>query len=540
MTLGLFTRSGSGRLGVRLIAAVCLLLFAGYRPAGGAQEEVLTFAIETFAIEGNSVLEPRELETALAPFVGDEKTAKDVEKAREALEGLYHELGYPTVLVNIPEQGVESGEVRLEVIESRIRRVRVTGSRYFSPRKVLEELPSFQPDSILFLPNVQAELSGLNRNPDLSVTPVMAPGRRLGTIDVELKVDDRLPLHGSLEFNNRSTHTTSDQRLIASLRYDNLWLKGHSVSLQYQISPEQPDEVQVVAGSYMLPSPWGRDQQIVLYAVASDSESAFGEGFEVIGKGEIYGLRYVVGLPAGESYFHNLTVGLDYKDFDESIGREDQTGTPLTTPMRYLPLSLAYTGFLADPKGQTQFSFGINLALRDLIDTDPVDFDVKRFKARGNYLYVTGGVERTHKLPYGLGLFVKADGQIATEPLISNEQYVAGGVDSVRGYKESEAVGDHALHGRIELSGPDLFDLAGVEPKADIVPHVFWDGAYLRLDEPLPGETEETTLSAVGVGVGGAITKWFSYGLDWGMPLSATDNVDRRSGRLHFRFKGEF
>ena len=56
-------------------------------------------------------------------------------------------------------------------------------------------------------------------------------------------------------------------------------------------------------------------------------------------------------------------------------------------------------------------------------------------------MYFTAGMERDHKLPSGMGLFLKLDGQIADQPLISHEQYIAGGMTNVRGYKEAEALG---------------------------------------------------------------------------------------------------
>ena len=39
-------------------------------------------------------------------------------------------------------------------------------------------------------------------------------------------------------------------------------------------------------------------------------------------------------------------------------------------------------------------------------------------------------------------LSLRADGQWANEPLISNEQFGAGGVASVRGYQEGQVFGD--------------------------------------------------------------------------------------------------
>lgn len=153
---------------------LCLALVALSWVAGAhvfASEGELTFDIHSFYIEGNTVLKKEVLTMGIKEYVGRSKTAEDVEAARETLERLYHEVGYPTVLVNIPEQAVDDGIVKLQVIESRIKRVRVKGNKYFTMAHIKEKLEGIQPGKILFLPDVRKELGRLNQNPDLKISP---------------------------------------------------------------------------------------------------------------------------------------------------------------------------------------------------------------------------------------------------------------------------------------------------------------------------------------------------------------------------------
>ena len=71
-----------------------------------------------------------------------------------------------------------------------------------------------------------------------------------GTVDLALNVDDHLPLHGSLELNNQNTPETKPLRAIAALRYSNLFAQFDSVSVQYQVAPQNTGEVNVVAANY--------------------------------------------------------------------------------------------------------------------------------------------------------------------------------------------------------------------------------------------------------------------------------------------------
>ena len=529
---------------VRVLMSLMIVLFVFFSSFSSVMgqetgdEKTLTFAIHQFEIAGNTKLPSGDIDAVLDAFVGPHQTAEDVEKARTTLEQFYHKNGYPTALINIPEQTVESGVVRLEVIESKIRRVRITGNNYFTMESILKKMPSFRPGEILYLPDIQEELAQVNSNPDLKVAPVLVPGKELGTIDVELKVKDKLPLHGSLELNNRNTHDTSRLRLNALLRYDNLWQKAHSITLQYQMSPEHADEVRALAVSYVLPAPWNSDHIVAMYGIMSDSEVAFGEGFQTVGKGYIAGFRDVIPLPEREKYTHSLSLGLDYKDYDDELSFESGGDTE-TTPITYLPISFSYNSALNHHSGISKFSLGMNMVFRGLV-TDRSEFEDKRYKSRGNYVYGTLGIERYQMLPFGFQLLIKGDGQLSDQPLPSNEQYIAGGLQSVRGYKESESVGDNALHGTAELSYPKLAQRIGLPDWVSISPNIFYDIVSLRILSPLSGQQQPGNLAGAGAGVRGKLSSFLDYEVAWGMALEPTEETGRGDQEVYFVVKGQF
>lgn len=500
------------------------------------------FEITGFEVTGNTLFPEDKLREATVPFTGRGKTAADVEKARDALEKFYHEAGYPAVMVNIPEQTLQEGVVRLQVIESRIGRVKITGNRYFTMEKMMRDLPSFTPGSILYLPQVQKELGRLNRSQDIKVDPVMTPGKELGTIDVELKVEDRLPLHGYLELNNRASHDTSELRLSGMVRYDNLWQKEHSLSFQYLTSPLKAGEVEVLGASYVLPAPWQEDDQLALYGIKSDSDTSFVQGFEgfnVIGKGKIFGTRYVTALPDYRLYAHNLTLGLDYKQFDQAVGFTTASGQTTHTPISYMPFSFSYSASLPDEwGGMNLFNFGVNLNFRG-VGSHEEQFEIARFKARADYVYTTASFQRTQKLPRGMNLSVKVDGQSSGQPLVDNEQYVAGGMESVRGYKEAEASGDEAVHAMVEVSFPNPFEKSRIGKWFQMSPFLFYDMAELTIQDPL-NQARHIALEGAGAGMRGSIAKNLEYELDWAMALDPTDRTKRNDKRGYFKLKAVF
>ena len=82
-----------------------------------------SFNIMEYRIEGNKVLSGTRIEEIVYRYLGEEKTIADVEAARAALEQAYRDAGYLTVLVDIPEQTVSSGIVRLKVAEGSVEKV---------------------------------------------------------------------------------------------------------------------------------------------------------------------------------------------------------------------------------------------------------------------------------------------------------------------------------------------------------------------------------------------------------------------------------
>jgi hemolysin activation/secretion protein len=450
-----------------------------------------------------------------------------VEAARDSLERFYHELGYPTVLVNIPEQTVSDGIVKFQVIESKIKRVWVEGNKYFTMAHIKKKLPSVVPGKILYLPDVRKDLARVNQTPDLKVSPLLIPGKELGTINVGLKVEDSLPLHGSLELNNRTTHDTTDLRLNGSFRYDNLWQKGHSIGVQFQVSPQDANEVKMASASYTMTTPWNQDHLLLGYFIWSDSETASGDGFDVIGDGMIAGFRYMMSLPGQGRYSHNISLGTDWKDFNEEVEGD-------TTPIAYMPFTVAYSASLGDTAGRTDFSAGLNFLFREWFVNDTGEFENKRYGSTGNYIYLTAGVERRQKLPKNFSLFARFDGQASGQPLISNEQYNAGGVNSVRGYMESEMPGDNAVHGTLELFSPSLFKAL------PMLPYCFYDFAWLDRKQPLEGEYSDAFIHGTGIGIQGAWKKMIEYKLDLGVALKDTEETQTGDAMVYFKVKWKF
>src|SRR5262245_53579086 len=93
------------RAAAALLAAALASPLLRAQPAAAALEAA-RFDILEFHIDGNSLLPAEAVERAVMPHMGEGRTLRDAENARAALERRYHEAGWQTVLVTIPEQEV--------------------------------------------------------------------------------------------------------------------------------------------------------------------------------------------------------------------------------------------------------------------------------------------------------------------------------------------------------------------------------------------------------------------------------------------------
>lgn len=494
---------------------------------------VASFDILEYVVEGNRVLPAIVIEEALTPYLGENKGLAEVEQARDALEKAYHDAGYLTVLVNIPEQKVQRGVLRLEVVEGSVERLRVTGSRYYSLGYIRANVPSLQAGSVPYFPAVQEELAQLSRTADRRITPVLRPGKGPGKVDIDLKVEDQLPLHGSVELTNRQSAGTEELRLSGMLRYDNLWQREHSLTLNAQTAPQEPDQVKVASLSYLLPVP-GSKTMLALYSLRSDSDVAAAADVNVIGNGSIHGLRAVRPLPSREGYGHSLTFGLDYKDFKESV-RLLGSDT-LNTPISYAPLLLQYGASAAGDDNSTEFGVGATFGVRGLFGSRDTEFENKRFLARANFFVLRADLKHVMALPAGWALHGSLNGQFSGQPLVSSEQMSAGGAETVRGYLEGERFGDQGLRGGLELLTPLLWQ----GEKAELLRgQVFVERALLRVSDPLPEQQARFSLTGAGVGLR-LRYRSFRAEVDVAHAFSEGSSTRKGNNRGHFRLALEF
>lgn len=520
------------------------------------------FPIAAFDISGVTKLSAAEIERIVYAHAGPDRTPQDVEAARKAIQDAYAAKGYEAVVVEVPGQPPElfrQGIVQIQVSEAPIGQVRVVDAKHHSAAVVRRQVPSLVEGQPVDLKALQADVSAANRFPDRTITPSFKAGTEPGTVDIELKVKDELPFHAALELNNDHGPSTRPLRLSYTLRYTDLWKAGHSISASYIVAPQDKRESEVFSGSYTAPligTPW----TLMAYGYKSNSNVAALGGTNVLGDGYQVGLRAIYRLPA-EKTFQSISFGPDFKDFQQDIFVGGVAAG--SAPIRYIPLVAEYSLAGGDDKNSYDLTLGVTAGVRafkrvrcfdrqlnqsapriDCINGLPNHEFVDQFRDREansneNFVHFNASANYSLVLPEDFVAAFRLTGQFADSHLVTNEQFSVGGLTSVRGYLQSEAVGDDGIGTSFELRSPSIAPLLG-KYVDELRFYGFVDSGYVHVRSPLLDQQSEFGLISVGGGARIGLFKYLTGEIAVGVPLRDGPASKRGDPRATFVARGEF
>ena len=587
-----------------------------------------TFEIRHYDVVGNTLLTQPTIDAIITNGIGTNITFLQVQKVLGELQLAYRERGFASAKVSLPPQQLTNATITVQVMEGVLVDARVLGNRYFSSNNVMRALPSVQDaliwkDQVVNSSALQREVDLANQNRDRTIYPVIAPGPEPGTSVLELRVKDRLPLHGKVDLNNQNTPGTPDWRVNASANYANLWQSEHQLGLSYGFTPEEynvegpghefllnrplianygafyrlpfgevsalQNQINASAGQFgydeatrqfRLP-PAGARPDLTFYGSYASSDTGVKLGPPVLvsqtplltivsqDSGQDLTINASAGgrlnlpLALSDTKRFGFSAGLDWKRYSlESFNTNNFIITTVVTnssgsqiiqsvvsspqPTRrnefdYLPLALGVDYFQTDSSG----SFAASLGLSANFVGEDQDFVLASYsrKARAEYGKATLSLTRDQTVFKNWSLLLRASGQAATGPLISNEQFAMGGVNSVRGYYEGDQYGDTGWFGSVELRTPfitgDVAVWSGVAP-VWLRGSIFFDVSQRYPMDTSPGRDIYRTLTGTGFGLSANINNRVDAKLIVGWPLEDSANTRAGDVRANFSIGAQF
>lgn len=500
-------------------------------PAKTAPAEPPRFDISRFEVSGNSLIDTQQILALTASHTGTARDFGDVQRALEAVQQAYLAAGYGSVQVFLPEQELTQGVVKLQVIEPKIRAIRVEGNHFFGTDNIRESVPALREGTTPSTPAIAAALKLANENPAKQSSVQLRNTDNPEQMDAVIKVVDEKPWKVALSLDNTGTPATGISRLGIAYQHANIADRDQVLTLQYITSPSKPKQVGIYGAGYHVPL-YGLGDSVDIFAGYADVDSGKVENlFNISGRGTVAGLRYnQLFRPIG-AYEHRVIYGIDYRDYETHAVLIGST-TSLVPDVRVHPLSVAYAGQWTTPSQQAGFNITAVRNFPGGKDGQDSTFQAARAEATSRYSALRFNGQFSQALPSDWQFRVAGAAQYSRHALISGEQFGIAGANAVRGFREREVADDRGYHGSIELYSPDfggLTRIGGTSARG----LVFYDFGRVLRNRALAGEQEAESISSIGLGLRMNIRKDFFLRLDWANVRDGGGGQDRSENKLH-------
>ena len=502
--------------------------------ADEAGQETLRFAITRYAVEGATLLTPAEIEAAVAPFIGTDKDFSDVQSALEVIEALYAERGYSAVHVLLPEQEMEAGTVRFQVIEGHYGKVTVKNNRFFSEANLLNAIPSVRSGGVPKSKQVARELRLANENPARQLNVVLKGGERDDELDASLQVSDSKFSQWTLTADNSGTVETGRSRISLAYRHANLFDADQVAQVQVQISPEHTDRSQVVGGSYRIPL-YGLGHSVEFFGSYSNINAVVGGLSNFQGGGLMFSTRYNVPLERRGTFDPRVSFGLDWRRFDK-IELTSPPPTTLFGEIVVTPLSAAYATQGRLGKGDVALNTSLTVNVPVAGSGKSADFAaydrINTAAPEPHYKVLRFGASYFLPLAADWQWRTAFSGQWSNDRLIQGEQIRLGGADGVRGFSEGSETGERGGKFNLELYAP-AWNMGGLGTRGLL----FADAGRVQ-----PETGDSTGIASLGLGLRASYSGSLALRFDAGRIMNEGTDPKQQQGdwRLHASLSGTF
>jgi hemolysin activation/secretion protein len=375
----------------------------------------------------------------------------------------------------------------------------------------------------------------MNKNPDRQVKATLKAGKKPETTDILLNVETHFPGHAGFSFDREGSPSTGQDRYGYNAKYNNFLGLDDTLLAGYMLGDD-------FDGKYIyhkLPlNNWGTSLTYGYNYSRSSPKKEF-EVYAINSRAKNYSVMVNQDLFNKDKYLGDINLGIESKD---KITRT-RDGLFNKDRLRVIILNgnLSYQTFGGITYFTPEFSQGINGLGADRKN---------EFSSRGaknTFSKFQLGLQHRRKLPAGLSLNLKINGQIASTRLTPQETFALGGINSVRGYASGDYLADNAAQTNVEILAPAFFipaklkfpfEKTPLKDKITLLSFFDYGHGFRRVDKTIDNQTH--SMKSLGAGVRIKITEKTLLRLEWGFPLTNNGINESSKSRFHFSLDSEY
>lgn len=489
-------------------------------------------------------------------------TTDEIKAFQGNLVKALQEQGYVFANVQIPTKVWGYGIFLAKVDCGKLGNITVRNAKNYSPEQIIRALEN--QEGKFNYAKIHGDLFDLNVKPDLKLDTQLRPttqgGRR--SVDADIEVEDKLPIHGAIEFANNGYKESNDYRIRTTLQHLNITKHDDSLTVDWLTGGDIGESLNAFSANYFLPI--GDKWSFNVYGGYNESEydSVLPE-IDIVGKGHYFGTQISRIIYESNLERLQLTFGWMYQKTKNHLGVGGDALNKRATALSMPSITLGYSAKVFDRFAGRNFA---SLTLQknfagkygasekdDYIENDGPytegDFTIAKFQfARIQRLF--SGPDAPGKW----SLFGKIDAQLSDDSVPGAVRDYLGGFNSVRGYEESEIGADNSLVATLELRTPLLQNfIPGLKKDEKFLENnpkywgqhrlqfvAFTDFGYVDNKQPYPGELNNQDMLSVGMGLRLGLTNYSQMSLDYGYPIIEASEHTPEDGRFHISLQLQF
>jgi hemolysin activation/secretion protein len=455
--------------------------------------DALKIVVNSLRVSGAHAYAEPEL-VALSGFKpGSEVSMAELLRMAARIADRYHRDGYLLAQAYLPAQDIKDGAVTIAVLEGQYGKVTVRNQTKLADRLVASRLAGINSGDTVTRAPLDHRLLLLADLPGVDVRSTLVPGASVGSSDLIVDVVPGKTFSGNVEADNAGSRYTGQNRVGATLNFNEPLGLGDVASLRVLTSGKG---LRYGRASYQIP--FGKANVGVAY---SKLHYELGEEFAPLlahGTAEIasiYG-NYALLRTRDSNLYAQLAY--DNKTFHDQV---DLTGTAGDKSAQVLMASL-YGDHRDDLGGGGANTFSLTLSNGNLdLETPGLRAaDALTAHSNGHYRKLSYSASRVQHVTEALSLAASINGQFASKNLDVSEKMELGGMNAVRAYPEGEAYADQGYV--LSLEARMLLPAFSPSQRGQVQLLGFVDSGTVKRDKtPWTSGPNSRTLSGAGVGL---------------------------------------